>query len=140
MFFGKFYHNLDNKGRLMIPSKMRDQIAGRLYCLRGFDGCISVYQENDFTNYVNSINALPYTQKLTRDMQRMGLSSVVELEIDKQGRIQIPSLTIADFKLSKEVVVVGVVNHFEIWSKETWDKYESDNAAKYEETAEKLPL
>lgn len=140
MFFGKFYHNLDEKSRLMIPRKMREQINGRLYLLRGFDGCLSVYQESSFNDYVNSLNSLPFTQKTTRDMQRLGLSSVVELEIDKQGRIQIPAQTIIEFHISRSVVVVGVVNHFEIWNKESWDKYEEDNAKKYEETAEKLPL
>lgn len=119
---------------------MREQINSRLYLLRGFDGCLSIYQENSFNEYVETLNTLPFTQKTTRDMQRLGLSSVVELEIDKQGRIQIPSQTITEFGISKSVVVVGVVNHLEIWNKETWENYEDTNAKKYEETAEKLPL
>ncbi len=140
MFFGKYYHSLDDKGRLMIPSKMREQAGNRVYVIRGFEGCLSVYKESDFQIYVQSLANLPYTHKQTRDVQRLGLSSTIELDVDKQGRIQIPTQTLAEYHFSKDVVVVGVMNHFEIWDENAWKKYEEENSKNYEETAETLPL
>ncbi|MFA5283030.1 MAG: division/cell wall cluster transcriptional repressor MraZ [Bacilli bacterium] len=140
MFFGKFYHNLDDKGRLMIPSKMREQAGSRVYVIRGFEGCLSVYKEADFQTYAASLSNLSFTHKQTRDVQRLGLSSTLELDVDKQGRIQIPSQTLVEYHFSKNVVIVGVMNHFEIWDEEAWKKYEDSNSKKYEEIAETLPL
>ncbi|MDD3938640.1 MAG: division/cell wall cluster transcriptional repressor MraZ [Bacilli bacterium] len=140
MFFGSYSHTLDNKGRLMIPAKMRNEAGGRLYVLKGYEGSLSVYKEVDFQSLTSALENLSYNQRDTRDVQRITLASVVELEVDAQGRIQLPSKLLSDYKISRSVVVVGVINHFEIWDAATWENYLKQNEKDYEAKAEKLPV
>lgn len=140
MFFGSYSHTLDNKGRLMIPAKMRNEAGGRLYILKGYEGSLSVYREADFQKLTSALDNLPYNQRDSRDVQRITLSSVVELEVDAQGRIQLPSKLLSDYKISRSVVVVGVINHFEIWDASAWENYLKQNEKDYEAKAEKLPV
>jgi MraZ protein len=140
MFFGSYSHNLDNKGRLVIPSKMRSEIGGRLYILRGYEGSLFVYKETDFQKLVTALENLPYNQRDSRDVQRIALSSVVELEVDGQNRIQLPTKLLSDYKISRDVMVIGVVNHFEIWDSQAWEKYLEQNEKDYEAKAETLPI
>lgn len=140
MFFGSYSHTLDNKGRLVIPSKMRNEAGGRLYILKGYEGSLSVYKEADFQILTDALHNLPYNQRDSRDVQRIALASVVELEVDAQGRIQLPSRLLTDYKISRSVVVVGVINHFEIWDASAWEKYLQQNEKDYEAKAEKLPV
>ena len=140
MFFGSYSHTLDNKGRLMIPAKLRNEAGGRLYILKGYEGSLSVYKEADFQNLTAALEDLSYNQRDTRDVQRITLASVVELEVDAQGRIQLPSKLLSDYKISRSVVVVGVINHFEIWDAAAWENYLKQNEKDYEAKAEKLPV
>ncbi|MDY0345418.1 MAG: division/cell wall cluster transcriptional repressor MraZ [Bacilli bacterium] len=140
MFFGSYSHTLDNKGRLMIPAKMRNEAGGRLYILKGYEGSLSVYREADFQKLTSALDNLPYNQRDSRDVQRITLASVVELEVDAQGRIQLPSKLLSDYKISRSVVVVGVINHFEIWDASAWENYLKQNEKDYEAKAEKLPV
>lgn len=140
MFFGSYYHNLDEKGRLVIPKKLRTLISPRLYILRGYDGSLSVYKEDTFIKLTTALENLAFNQRDARDVQRIALSSVVELEVDSQGRIQIPLKLLQDHNISRQVVVVGVINHFEIWDEVAWDKYLKENEKDFESKAEKLPL
>jgi MraZ protein len=140
MFFGNYQHNLDSKGRLVIPAKMRDEAGMYLYIMKGYEGCLSVFKESAFEKEIQKINTLPFNQKNARDYIRMQLSSVVELEVDKQGRIQLPTQLINEYKIGKSIVVVGVVDHFEIWDAESWTKYLKDNEGSYEVKAEVLPI
>ncbi len=140
MFFGNYQHALDNKGRLVIPSKIRDEAGDLLYIMKGYEGCLSVFKESTFQAEVQKINALPFNQKNARDYIRMQLSSVVELEVDKQGRIQLPTQLLNEYHIGKTVVVVGVVDHFEIWDTLSWAQYLKDNEGSYEVKAEALPI
>lgn len=138
MFFGNYQHNLDDKGRLVIPSKIREISGNRLYIMKGYDGPLSVFREDDFQKLVHKVNSLPFTQKNARDFIRLSLGSVVELEIDKQGRIQIAAKMLNDYHISKEVVIVGVGDHFEIWDAKAWSIYVKENNETYETKAESL--
>jgi MraZ protein len=140
MFFGSYSHTLDNKGRLVIPSKMRNEAGGRLYILKGYEGSLSVYKESDFQKLTEALENLPFNQKDSRDVQRIALASVVELEVDAQGRIQLPTKLLSEFKISRSVIVVGVINHIEIWDAEAWYNYLKQNEKDYEAKAEKLPV
>lgn len=140
MFFGTFQHNLDNKGRLMIPAKMREEAGERLYILKGYEGCLSVFKESTFQSEMDRLNSLPFNQKNSRDYIRLQLSSVVELEVDKQGRIQLPTQLLKDYRVGQSVVVIGVSDHFEIWDSGSWAEYLKQNEDSYETKAEALPL
>ena len=138
MFFGSFVHSLDDKNRLLIPSRLRGQIGSKLFIMKGYEGSLSLYPEEQFVKYLTKLENLPYESKLSRDIERIALSSVFELEIDKVNRVQIPTALINKYSISKEVVVVGVIDHIEIWSKDKWESYLKDNEAEFEAKAEEL--
>lgn len=138
MFFGQFNHILDDKNRLMIPRRMRDEAGIKLFILRGFDGCLSVYKAISFENIVKNISTLPFNQKDSRDYIRNQLASAYEIDVDKQGRIQIPTQIMNKYQISKEVVVIGVGDHFEIWNADKYYAYEKQVDESFEAIAEKI--
>ena len=138
MFFGSYVHVLDEKNRLLIPSKLRGEVGAKLYIIKGYDGALALYCEADFENYLNNLKSQSFASKLSRDVERIALSTVAELEIDKQSRIQIPAQLIAKYSLTKEVVILGVLDHLEIWNKSKWDEYLKENEAGFEEKSEEL--
>ena len=138
MFFGSFVHNLDNKGRLVIPSKMRDELGAKAYILKGFDGALSIYKESDFENLVKQINALPFNKKSSRAFLRVQLASVCELDIDRQGRALLPTQLLSKYKIGKEVIVIGALDHIEVWNKADYEAYEKAADSSFEEIAEEL--
>lgn len=124
----------------MIPSKLREGLSSGspLYVLRGFDGCLSIYNELAFKKLYASLEDYSYNQKDSRNYIRALLSSVTQLNVDKIGRIQIPVTILDKYSISREVVVIGVGDHFEIWDKKTYQNYEKDNDKAFEEIADKL--
>ncbi len=138
MFFGQYEHTLDDKNRLMIPHKIREEAGIKVFIIKGFDGCLSIYRSESFEKMLKSIESLPFNEKKSRDFIRAQLSTAHEIDVDKQGRIQIPTQLINKFAISKEVVVIGVGDHFEIWNKDTFNKYNSEINEKFEENAETI--
>lgn len=138
MFFGSFLHSLDDKNRLLIPSRLRGQLGSKLFIMKGYEGSLSIYPDEQFQKYLAKLETLPYESKLSRDIERITLSSVYELEIDKVNRIQIPTALINKYAISKEVVVVGVLDHIEVWSKDKWEEYLKKNEGEFEEKSEEL--
>ena len=140
MFFGQFNHTIDEKNRLMIPRRMREEAGVKVYILKGFDGCLSVYKANTFEEVVKSLSSLSFNQKDSRDYMRNQLASAFEIDVDKQGRIQIPTQIMNKYGLSKEVTVIGVGDHFEIWNSDKYAEYEKGVSESFEEIAEKIQL
>ncbi len=138
MFFGSFEHTLDEKNRLLIPSRLRGQLSAKVFIMKGYEGSLSIYTEDSFSNFLEKLQNLPYESKLSRDIERVSLSSVFELNIDLANRIQIPTALVNKYSISKEVVVLGVIDHIEIWSKDKWEKYLKDNEADFESKSEEL--
>ncbi|MCR5235810.1 MAG: division/cell wall cluster transcriptional repressor MraZ [Lachnospiraceae bacterium] len=122
MFIGEYNHTIDAKGRLIVPAKYRDNLGERFYVTKGFDDCLFVYAEEDFNILQEKIRALPLSNKESRTISRFFLGSAQEGELDKQGRILISGPLREHADLVKDVVLVGVGNHIEIWSK---DRYEA---------------
>lgn len=138
MYFGKFEHSLDSKNRLLVPSKIKELLSRKVYIMRGFDGCISIYDENGFETFVTKLNALSFTKTNERTFIRLLLSSVVEIQLDSVGRILIPTDIMNKFSLEKELVILGCNDHLEIWNKSKWKEFETSNNEKLEEVAEGL--
>lgn len=139
MFFGSYFHSLDDKGRVVIPAKMREEAGLRIYIMRGHDGALEIYRKETFEVKLEEIATLPYNQKSSRDFVRLALSSVVELDVDRQGRVQIPQQVINDYHISKDVAIIGVYDHIEIWSRDKWLSYVKDGEESYDDNAERLP-
>ena len=122
MFMGEYSHTIDAKGRLIIPSRLRDLLGEEFIMTRGLDGCISIYSMEEWAIFEQKLRALPLNDEDARALMRFFVAGATPCEIDKQGRILIPQ-TLRDFAgIDKEVVTAGMLNRIEIWSKENWER------------------
>ena len=120
MFMGEYSHSIDAKGRLIIPSKFRDQLGEEFVLTKGLDGCLSIYPMDEWTAFEEKLKALPLTNKNARTFSRFFVAGATSCELDKQGRILVPA-TLREFAgLEKDVVLTGNITRIEIWSKEKW--------------------
>lgn len=138
MFMGEYAHNIDKKGRIIIPAKFREELGEQIIITRGLDGCLSVYTKEQWEKIYEQLLNLPSTKKDARMFVRMMTSKAAECEIDNQGRILIPSPLIRIGELEKECMVIGAANHVEIWAKEKWDPVDEEANAAFEDIAENL--
>lgn len=140
MFIGQYEHSVDAKGRLIMPAKLREEIGEKFVVTKGLDGCLFAYSQNEWVAFEEKLKTLPLTNKNARDFTRFFLSGAIECEIDKQGRFLITS-NLRDFAgLEKDVVIIGVNTRIEIWSKEKWNNYSSDDNINVDEIAENMTM
>jgi len=123
MFIGEYQHTIDIKGRLIMPSKFREGLGVKFIITKGLDNCLFVYSMAEWANFEEKLRKLPIADKAAREFIRFFFSGAAECEVDKQGRILIPSNLREFAKLDKEIVVTGVSTRIEIWSKENWEAY-----------------
>jgi MraZ protein len=124
MFRGSSYHTIDKKGRIIIPTRFRDAITKTsqdLIMITRMDSCLFAYGMDEWTEIENKILHLPQKSDFMRRFQRVFIGSCQECKCDAQGRVLIPPALKQYARLEKEIVLVGVINRFEIWSKERWD-------------------
>lgn len=140
MFIGEYEHNVDAKGRIIMPSKLREEIGDTFIITKGLDGCLFAYSQTEWTNFEEKLKALPLAQKNARNFVRFFLSGAVECEIDKQGRFLIPSNLREHASLDKEIVIIGVGTRLEIWNRQIWKQYSSDDNISADEIAENMTM
>jgi MraZ protein len=140
LFYGEYRHTLDTKGRLIVPSKFREGLGEKFIVTKGLDNCLFVYSMEEWETLVNKIKLLPFTDKAVRAFSRFFFAGATEIEIDKQGRINIPPNLREYAELQKEVYVIGVSTRVELWNKERWDSYFDDENISNEEIAEKMSM
>lgn len=138
MFMGEFHHNVDEKGRMIIPAKFREDLGSTFVVTRGMDKCLFVYPEHEWRQLEQKLKSLPFTKKDARAFIRFFFSGATESELDKQGRVNLPSTLRTYAKLEKECVVIGVSNRVEIWSKEVWEEYFAESEESFAEIAENI--
>lgn len=138
MLIGEYHHNIDDKGRLIIPSKFREDIGNEFIVTRGLDGCLFVYSKEEWKKIVSKLESLPFTKKDARTFNRFFLSSASICEFDKQGRINLPSSLINYAKLEKECTIIGVNDRLEIWATEKFDNLIEENLSEIETLSENL--
>ena len=138
MLMGEFHHNIDEKNRLVIPSKFRSELGEQFIITRGLDKCLFIYSMNEWNKLVSKLNTLPFTQKNARNFTRFFLSGAINAEFDRSGRVSITSPLIEYADINKECVIIGASDRLEIWSKESWDKFLSDNEENFSDIAENL--
>ncbi len=138
MFRGEFQHTIDTKGRLIIPNKFRTSLGERFVATKGLEKCLFVYPMPEWHKWEEKLMSLPTTNADARALVRFFVSGATECELDKQGRILLPANLRTYAELEKDVVVIGLVSKVEIWSKERWEKYNSDIEDSSEEIAEKI--
>ena len=138
MFIGEYRHNLDAKGRVIVPAKFREQLTNSIILTRGLDGCITVYTHEQWQKIYEELKRLPNTKKEARMYIHMLTAKAAEVEIDKQGRILIPTSLIEEANIDKASVIVGAFDHIEIWSADRWDAYYEKASESFEDIAESL--
>ena len=138
MFFGSFAHTLDEKGRLMIPRKMREELGFKVYIMKGFDGSLSVYTVERYQKLAEEFYNLPFTQQRNRDYLRVQFASTYEIDVDKLGRLQLPTALLTKFNISRNVIVLGIGDHIELWDAKKYEEYESGVVENFEKNAEAI--
>lgn len=138
MFIGEYRHSLDDKNRIIVPSKFRSRLDGKFIATRGLDGCLACYPVAEFEKYIANLSSLPVERKEVRQYLRILSANAVECEMDGQGRAVLP-LNLREFALIKrEVVIAGANNRFEVWSPDMYGKFEQEAGPMFEKLAEGL--
>lgn len=127
MLMGEYLHNLDNKGRLIIPSKLRNCFQDEIIITRGLDGCLFGYSKDTWNEMIKKLETLSFTKKDARNFIRFFTSSAISLGFDKQGRINIPSYLLDYATLKEDVIIIGVINWIEIWDRDNWNSFMKEN-------------
>ncbi|MFI3214258.1 MAG: division/cell wall cluster transcriptional repressor MraZ [Eubacteriales bacterium] len=121
MFMGEYNHTIDAKGRMIVPAKFREALGDEFVVTKGLDNCLFVFDKIEWNVFEEKLKSLPITDKKARKFVRFFLAGAATVEVDKQGRILVPT-TLREFaNLIKDTVIVGVASRVEIWSKENWD-------------------
>lgn len=119
MFMGTYDHSIDAKGRVIVPAKFREELGDSFVVTLGLDGCLFVYPQEDWEDFVKQLRELPGSKE-ARKLQRYFMAGAASCELDKQGRTLIPANLREKAGLEKDIVFVGVMGKVEIWSKERW--------------------
>lgn len=125
MFMGEYNHTVDTKGRLIVPSKFREQLGDEFVVTKGLDGCLFVYSKSEWENIEEKFRNVPLTTKDARKFARFFFAGAASCEVDKQGRILLPVVLREYAGIEKDVVSVGVFNRVEIWDKDKWQESNS---------------
>ena len=136
MLIGEYEHSLDAKGRLIMPSKLRQDMGEKFIVTKGLDGCLFAFSQEEWMNFETKLKALPLSDKNARNFVRFFLSGATECEIDKQGRFLLPNNLRVAAGLEKETVIIGVGTRLEIWDKQTWQN--CDENISVDEIAENM--
>ncbi|KRN14741.1 cell division protein MraZ [Lactobacillus gigeriorum DSM 23908 = CRBIP 24.85] len=135
---GEYQHNLDDKGRLIIPAKIRNQVGAKMVFTRGMEGCIFGYSIDEWQKIEAKLAKLPLTKRNVRAFMRLFYSGAMECEFDKQGRVNLTTTLKEHAGLTKECIIIGVSNRIEIWSLEKWTEFSNQANDDYDEIAENL--
>lgn len=139
LFFGKYEHNLDEKQRLTIPSKLRSKIESTsVYISKGFEGSLEMRTEEEFRKWSTQILSLSSFNKETRMLTREIIANTHEVDLDKSGRINIPSNLLKLANIEKNVFILGMGDRIEIWDSETFNNYQKEHGDQLEEISEKI--
>lgn len=138
MLIGEYHHNIDDKGRIIIPSKFREELGMKFIVTRGLDNCLFLYSMLEWEKIIAKLQTLPFTKKDARTFMRFFLSGATVCEFDKQGRINLPISLIKYADIIKECTIIGVNDRIEIWSSSKLNQIMLENNDKFSDIAENL--
>ena len=138
MLLGEHEHTLDDKNRLTLPAKLREQLGERVVVSRGLDGCLYVYSDAEWARLAARVGSLDPFSREARTMQRWFFASGSDAELDKQGRVVIPATLLKNAGIGREVTVAGVYDHLEIWDRASWREQQQTVEGSAEDVAERL--
>ena len=138
MFIGEYHHTIDEKGRIIIPAKFRESLGNEFIITRGIENCLFVYSLENWVKITEKLNSLPFTKKDARTFNRFFMSGATNVELDKQGRVNISAPLIQYANLNKDCVVIGTGDRLEVWSQESWDSFFDSTKDSMSDIAENL--
>ncbi|MCI2958834.1 division/cell wall cluster transcriptional repressor MraZ [Agromyces atrinae] len=138
MFLGTYEPKLDEKGRIILPAKFRDELSNGLVLTRGQEHCIYVFSAREFEDLHDKIRQAPVTSKQARDYMRVFLSGATAETPDKQNRVTIPASLRSYAGLDRDLAVIGAGSRVEIWSQTSWQDYLTEQEAAFANTAEEV--
>lgn len=142
MFYGEYHHSIDNKGRLILPSKFRDVCKERglerFFLTRGLDKCVFMFAEEEWRLQEQKFKNMSFTKQESRQFNRMFFSGAVEVIPDRQGRFIMPTYLKDYAHIKRDAIVIGISNRIEIWDKASWQNFYSQSSGSFEQVAENL--
>ena len=138
MFIGEYQHIIDDKSRIIMPSKFREDLGSDFIVTKGLDNCLFVYPKEEWEIVEGKLRSLPLTNRDARAFVRFFFAGASECELDNQGRIRLPAKLREHASIEKEAVIIGVATRLEIWSTEQWNQYNNDANLSYDEIAIKM--
>ncbi|MFY9422655.1 MAG: division/cell wall cluster transcriptional repressor MraZ [Acholeplasmataceae bacterium] len=136
MLIGEFHYNIDEKGRLFLPSELRTELGSEVVINRGIEKCLYVYPMEEWEKILQKLSTLSFTKKSNREFSRMFLSGAYKREIDAKGRINLDKNLIEYAGLQRECVIIGVGERLELWDKQEWERYYEERRHLLEEISE----
>ena len=138
MYLGEYRYSLDQKGRLVLPAKLRGKKITSFVLTRGLDRCLFLYPLDEWKRLEKKIKELPMAKREARSFLRLLVSGAVESRLDRQGRLLVTKSLAQYARIEKEVVIIGALNRIEIWAKKSWEEYLEKSERSFEEIAQKL--
>lgn len=138
MLIGEYQHSVDDKGRLFMPAKFREELGAKFVASRGIGQCLFVFSNDEWTKFSANLTQAPKSNIPAQDFLRLLFASACECEPDKQGRILLPQRLREFAGIEGEAVVIGLMNRAEIWSKQNWDEFNKRSSQDFEKTLENL--
>ncbi len=138
MFLGTHAPRLDEKGRLFLPAKYREELAGGVVITKGQERCLFVFPQEEFARITEALRDVPVTAKAVRDNSRVFFASASDEVPDKQGRITVPAALRAYAGLQRDCVVIGANTRLEIWDTQAWETYLAAQEDSFAEAAEEV--
>ena len=142
MFYGEYIHTIDRKGRLILPSKVREVCkengVDRFFVTRGLDRCIFMFAENEWRIQEQKFKGQPFTKQESRSFNRMFFSGAVDVVPDRQERFIIPQYLKEYANIKRDTIIIGVSNRIEIWDQNSWKEFYARSNESFEKIAENM--
>ena len=138
MFIGEYSATIDEKGRISIPAKFRQQLKSKIVITRGLDNSLFLYTVEEWKKLAEKLASLPISTANTRAFSRLMLAGAMDCDVDKQGRVMLPGYLKEFAKINKKIVFAGLYNRIEIWSEELWTVYKAQTEKESNAIAEQL--
>ena len=138
MFKGQYRHNLDDKGRLVLPTKFREYLKDGAVITIGYDGCLTIYTAEGWKRCVDELLSKPMSSLAVRKAMRVLTGHASDVDLDKSGRVKIPDYLLSDAGISKEVTIIGLGSVVEVWATDRWLKEQEKDKEDFETNAEQL--
>ena len=138
MFMGEYKHSIDAKGRIILPADFREELTDNFVITKGLDNCLFLYTAEEWDKLSTKLRQLPLAKAEARAFVRFFFAGARQAECDRQRRFVVPANLRARAKLQKDVVLIGISNRIEVWSKAEWDRYNEEITPSVSSIAETL--